>query len=312
MKDAVIARNAFAAGHTGYAVSLKNTGAALSDYGHGETDETPPLHHLQPPLDPASEPPPPPPPPMDTLPPPPPPLPNFSSSPISRKRATSMPAIPMKLGKPGRVVDSVTTTEVEEDREEEESGKGLRRSRGSRNKMSSEVTHSSPPRTPEMKQVPPMPESKGMAWDYFFMMDNMARSSLGGEDESPDENVGNGEEMEFGEARNVEEDGGGGGGNLDGGVEPKTPEKVVERPLEEETPVKQIEHSHMAPSEFRRALKVAAPRVSLLEVLNQIDDHFLKASESAQEVSKMLEATRLHYHSNFADNRGIFICFFSL
>ncbi|KAB2612810.1 hypothetical protein D8674_035126 [Pyrus ussuriensis x Pyrus communis] len=28
------------------------------------------------------------------------------------------------------------------------------------------------------------------------------------------------------------------------------------------------------------------------------------ASESAHDVSKMLEATRLHYHSNFADNRG--------
>ncbi|ONK78125.1 uncharacterized protein A4U43_C02F14610 [Asparagus officinalis] len=28
------------------------------------------------------------------------------------------------------------------------------------------------------------------------------------------------------------------------------------------------------------------------------------ASESAHEVSKMLEATRMHYHSNFADNRG--------
>ncbi|KAB2620349.1 hypothetical protein D8674_041723 [Pyrus ussuriensis x Pyrus communis] len=30
----------------------------------------------------------------------------------------------------------------------------------------------------------------------------------------------------------------------------------------------------------------------------------LVASESAHDVSKMLEATRLHYHSNFADNRG--------
>ncbi|XP_020254093.1 uncharacterized protein LOC109831165 [Asparagus officinalis] len=42
----------------------------------------------------------------------------------------------------------------------------------------------------------------------------------------------------------------------------------------------------------------------LRRCLDDIDDHFLKASESAHEVSKMLEATRMHYHSNFADNRG--------
>ena len=44
--------------------------------------------------------------------------------------------------------------------------------------------------------------------------------------------------------------------------------------------------------------------VKLVPIFNDLDDHFLKASESAHEVSKMLEATRLHYHSNFADNRG--------
>ncbi|VVB17194.1 unnamed protein product [Arabis nemorensis] len=41
-----------------------------------------------------------------------------------------------------------------------------------------------------------------------------------------------------------------------------------------------------------------------MKILDEIDDRFLKASECAQEVSKMLEATRLHYHSNFADNQG--------
>ncbi|KAI9107916.1 hypothetical protein K1719_021252 [Acacia pycnantha] len=36
MKEAVTARNAFAAAHTSYATYLKNTGAALSDFIHGE------------------------------------------------------------------------------------------------------------------------------------------------------------------------------------------------------------------------------------------------------------------------------------
>jgi hypothetical protein len=37
-------------------------------------------------------------------------------------------------------------------------------------------------------------------------------------------------------------------------------------------------------------------------VLKEIDDSFLRASESAKEVSTLLEANRMHYHSNFADN----------
>ncbi|KAK7294184.1 hypothetical protein RJT34_17069 [Clitoria ternatea] len=44
--------------------------------------------------------------------------------------------------------------------------------------------------------------------------------------------------------------------------------------------------------------------VNLIQIIADLDDHFLKASESSREVSKMLEATRLHYHSNFADNTG--------
>jgi hypothetical protein len=51
-----------------------------------------------------------------------------------------------------------------------------------------------------------------------------------------------------------------------------------------------------------KAKNEAAPRVDLLRVLKEIDDSFLRASESAKEVSTLLEANRMHYHSNFADN----------
>ncbi|KAE9621345.1 hypothetical protein Lalb_Chr01g0012711 [Lupinus albus] len=44
--------------------------------------------------------------------------------------------------------------------------------------------------------------------------------------------------------------------------------------------------------------------VNVIKIFNEVDDHFLNAFESANEVSKMLEATRMHYHSNFADNKG--------
>ncbi|KAL5558790.1 hypothetical protein UlMin_035001 [Ulmus minor] len=305
MKDAVVARNAFAAGHSGYAVALKNTGAALSDYGHGETEETPELHQLQQSLEPTAEPPPPPPPPIDNLPPPPPPLPNFSPSPL--KRATSMPEIPIARRKPGRENHhSVAIVEEDEEENEEEEGgegsKGLHRKRRPGNgvgemrrpETATVSASSSPPRTPEMKSVPPMPESKGMAWDYFFNVESMPGPSLSGDDENRIEEDED-EAMEFDEGENGDD-----GGGIDDGVEPKTPEKVEESEEHEQKP---IEHSHTAPTELRMA-KVADPSVSLLKILNQIDDHFLKSSESAQEVSKMLEATRLHYHSNFADNRG--------
>ncbi|KAE8707918.1 Bromo-adjacent domain-containing protein, putative isoform 1 [Hibiscus syriacus] len=54
----------------------------------------------------------------------------------------------------------------------------------------------------------------------------------------------------------------------------------------------QIEHSKTAPADFRRVVK-AVSGVNLILVLNEIDDHFLKSSENDQEVSKMLEATRV-------------------
>lgn len=59
-------------------------------------------------------------------------------------------------------------------------------------------------------------------------------------------------------------------------------------------------------SESKRGKMVAnaAQSVNLLLVLKKLDDYFLGAYENANEVSKMLAATRMHYHSNFADNRG--------
>ncbi|KAJ8773561.1 hypothetical protein K2173_005807 [Erythroxylum novogranatense] len=313
MKDAVATRNAFASGYSGYAISLKNTGAALSDYAHGEAEHSQLSH---PPLDPATQPPPPPPPPppssIDSLPLPPPPLPNFSPSPI--KRAVSMPEMPMK-----QIRDIDPTAIVEEDEEEEEEEeRELDRNAMSRGNKSKDSSGSKGPhymnvgvsRLPEHQQiVPPMPETKGMAWDYFFMVDNLPGPSL-----DPDEDATRNDNT-FRNVESVRFDGVETGGDVDG-VEPKTPEKpeaklvvpAEEEELEEEKDGrkgKQIEHSKTAPAEFRMVgNESSVPSVNLMHVLKAIDDHFLKASETAQDVCKMLEATRLHYHSNFADNRG--------
>ncbi|EHA8590891.1 putative nitrate regulatory gene2 protein-like [Cocos nucifera] len=82
------------------------------------------------------------------------------------------------------------------------------------------------------------------------------------------------------------------------------PPKLVKKPKQGGS----VHHQHAVsatPSESKRGTMVAAtvPPVNMLLVLNELDDHFLKASESAHEVLKMLEATRMHYHSNFANNR---------
>ncbi|CAK8568804.1 unnamed protein product [Lathyrus sativus] len=299
MREAVVARNAFAAGHSGYAMALKNTGAALSDYSHGETHlEEIELH--PPPMHTSNTPPPPPPPPPpphmeENLPPPPPLPPNFS--PASLKRAVTLPPVALQHRKPSGGVSIVEkmkeNAKIEVEGEREKDGDGL--------------VHA-PPSPPggKAKPPPPPPESKNMAWDYFFMDMNMARASLNEEDEIENE------EGEI-EDENVVDN----GGHVVDEIEPKTPEKVevdVYNKEDEHIHVhdhedgvmreaKHIEHSKTAPAEFRRAIKLV-PTVTLMQILGSLDDHFLKASETAQEVSKMLEATRLHYHSNFADNRG--------
>lgn len=315
MKEAVSERNAFSAAHSAYAVSLKNTGAALTDYGHGEAAIVD--HHHQhcsiaggdadadggpssaatTAID------------ATTFQPPPPP-PNFSPSPL--QRAATMPEFP---GKPDRKnLDPIIMTIPEDEGEEangDDGGKGLRRRSRRNGGAVSEVTPGkplpppSPPQTPPITPPPP-PELKGMAWDYFFMVENMGGGGSfdEGEEETRDEHEG--------EEAIVDQK----GTNSNVIIEPKTPDRAVEKAAETpppptpQTPVSKgmttthIAHSKTAPAEFIGRSNAPSSGVNILQVLSVIDDFFLKASESAQEVSKMLEANRLHYHSNFADNRG--------
>lgn len=272
MKEAVFARNAFAAAHSAYAVALKNTGAALSDYAQGEAESQSQSLQNHNPIS-AAEPPPPPPHVMERtpLPPPPPPLPSFSPAAPPLQRSVTMPEFRKPIRRKMKNVDILEEGDEEENIHDDNGTKT----------------------SPQTPVPPPPPDSKGMAWDYFFMVDN-SNLEEGDEEEKDDESVAEPE------------------------PEPKTPEKVVMEGFtteEEETPVvvkeRQFTHSNTAPPDIRSGSNVVVSKgggssssVNLLKVLTDIDDHFLKASECAQEVSKMLEATRLHYHSNFADNRG--------
>ncbi|XP_019438391.1 PREDICTED: uncharacterized protein LOC109344191 [Lupinus angustifolius] len=304
MKEAVVARNAFAAGHSGYSMALKNAGAALSDYGHGETYiDIDIQNHQPPPLDTVSNPPPLP---LmeDNLFPPPPPLPSFSPSSNLKRAATMPPAMAMQHR---RETDSAAIAEEDEEVEEEESLKVNGRNGGNALLKKSSGGIGSPP---GMKAV--LPESKE-TWDYFFMMNNMPEPCLSVEDEN-EEIEGEGDGVDNDDDNHNDNNNNSNNKNNNNGVvidevEPKTPEKVkgnlnVELAHVEITPESHhIQHSKTAPAEFKRALK-GVPNVTLLQILNRIDDKFLKSSESAQEVNKLLEATRLHYLSNYADNQG--------
>jgi len=132
-------------------------------------------------------------------------------------------------------------------------------------------------------------------WDYFFpSVDSIPGPSLAEPTEMEEDVRVNKEQVQ----RKVFQE----------RVEP--PPMVVEEKVE-----KAVEVPVPAP-EKKAGRKVEGGRrgvkgMNLMKIFEDLDDHFLKASESAHEVSKMLEATRLHYHSNFADNRGnIGLCFF--
>nr|DAD26945.1 TPA_asm: hypothetical protein HUJ06_028413 [Nelumbo nucifera] len=291
MREAVSKRNAFAAAHVAYSVSLKSTGGALTDYAQCQVqDPRPHQPVIQPP--------------METLPPPP-PLPDFNP-PAPLLRAATMPefSIPRVDPKPADPIQEEDEAEVEEEI-------NLIR-RGSRSAARTSETAvpprprspppppRSPPRAPPPDNSVPAPqESENSTWDYFFSVEIPAPSLSEVEEISPEkkEGDGDGHDNRSSKKENVVAD-----GDTESKVEPQTPEKVIETPVKPEKQQKQVVRSHAASSEAKKVSKV--PNMNLFQILSKIDDHFLKASESAREVSTMLEANRFHYHSNFADNRG--------
>ncbi|XP_072982700.1 protein ALTERED PHOSPHATE STARVATION RESPONSE 1 [Typha latifolia] len=319
MKSAVSSRNAFAAAHSAYAVSLKNTGAALAEFAQGEAHPINsssatggeaagnPSSAVGNPSSAAVVHPPP----IDSLPPPPPPLPDFSPSP-KIQRSISMPDLPPTVF-PSKSIpppSNASIREEEEEGEEEAEENHLDDRRRRRRRRPEAPSLPTPP-------PPPMPDSKSMdTWDYFFSMDEtIAGPSLSAEeirperDELDEENVTRSPPPPPPVAN-------GGEGDSD---EPKTPENAGLghlHPLPPKPPGRKqkqdsgvVHHQHAAsapPMDVKRSKMVAAeaPSVNLSQVLTDLDEHFLKASESSHEVLKMLEANRMHYHSNFADNRG--------
>jgi hypothetical protein len=347
MKEAVSTRNAFAAAHSAYTTSLKNTGAALGDFSHGEvqnpistsTTTAPDNNYLsRPPENPIL---------------PPPPLPDFS--PGSLHRAATMPEI--KIPKPDphpNPMHKPIPEEEDEDRELEDEG-SLRKRRTNRNTIGVGVgvggggvnssnrrldfeEEAPPPMPPPLVKQPPVskehigndnhnshhhhtmsnpnPQQNSAAWEYFFpSMENIAGTSLNeeGEEEVTFNRMDRMEYMARPSRVGVVEE-----GATQRRVEVEVPYPIPE-PEHIPEPEEMIESPMGSPMPSGMKVPVTPPSMetkrivkrnfNLVEIFAILDDHFLKASESAHEVSKMLEATRLHYHSNFADNRGIVVLY---
>lgn len=180
-------------------------------------------------------------------------------------------------------------------------------------------TPPSPPRTlPQNNRTPPPPpppDNKGMdsmSWDFFFpSMENVPAPTLAEEDESRIERQELERRMMEERAKRTEND-----GRADESERVRKNEMPKEADVVEtvEEPPSQPPPPPQAATKVVKRVKNVVPgenkkkggQFNLLQIFSELDDCFLKASESAHEVSKMLEANRLHYHSNFADNRGTF------
>ncbi|KAG6519551.1 protein ROLLING AND ERECT LEAF 2-like [Zingiber officinale] len=314
LRDAVASRNAFAAAQAAYTVTLKNTGAALSDFGKSELNDVAPSHSHNFATGAASSssasavgikaP-------VETLPPPPPPPPADSSvAAASLQRAASMPA-DVKVPKSKKKLHSKIPTDAAIDEEDEgERADDDRSTTGS-------SSPSPPPRLhpqfhPRSQEARPPPETSG-TWDFFFSVDeNMMSPTLSQpEDETtwpqkrkveqdktvkvkttppPRSDEVHHQETPLTPTKLVNE-------------QPPSPSKSVKKVIKHSAAVEQQPVASAGATEAKKS-RTMPTSVNLLQILIELDDHFLRASESAHEVTKMLETPRLHYHSNFADNRG--------
>lgn len=71
------------------------------------------------------------------------------------------------------------------------------------------------------------------------------------------------------------------------------------------TKVEKTEQQEKSVAKANKELAVVIPEKGgrdLLDVLKEVDECFLKAAESGENVSRMLETRKVHYHSSFSDS----------
>ncbi|KAJ3669347.1 hypothetical protein LUZ60_011297 [Juncus effusus] len=257
MREVVMGRSALATAHSAYAISLKNIGAALSDYAQGEcviSETHRPVKQNMSKINMDQ--------PADKILPP--PVPDSQTvSPLLRSSSVPLVAVPKDKGKAPM---DASMREEEEDGDEVEEMPALIHSRRTRRPVQPPVP------------TPPMHEFNGIeSTEEYWFPGSVPPPTLG---------TGN-ESYEYKPENEL----------------PPPPSPSPPPPPPPPPPLK-----YLRKWEGRKAKMLAMPppppSVSLLQLLNQLDDYFLRASDSAHVVSKNLEVVRMHYHSNFADNKG--------
>nr|CAD1840000.1 unnamed protein product [Ananas comosus var. bracteatus] len=302
MRSAVSARSAFAAGHSAYAVALKNTGASLSEFAHHHHQDhshSPPHPPTQPPQTPADAAAPPNPNPsssaaMESLPPPPPPLPDFSPSPSPKiHRSISMPPPPPS---PAPILEPDEDEEEEEEEEERDEAPQIRPKERAASAAAGRIRRRRRRRRPRRRRRrrcrSPGGWTRGTTsspWTSPWRRPRRTTRSAPSGTRST-------------RTRNSPP------------PSPSSPPPPRPRPMR--TTIRASRGRRRSRRPRRRSIRSrrcrrirpggisSRSRSRSREVFTDLDEHFLKASESTHEVSKKLEATRMHYHSNFVDGRG--------
>ncbi|KAL6639055.1 hypothetical protein ACP70R_022785 [Stipagrostis hirtigluma subsp. patula] len=318
LRAAVEARHAMATAHAGHAAALRNVGAALSDYAAGE-----PAAHLDATTAPGAAsvtgagaaakalPPPP----IEAVLPPPPPLPPGPAGegdPTPLLRSLSAPDLPLQP--PIRKKPSGEAPIMEDD------GEGDADDARRREVDEAQLQPPPPPppaaAAPPTRAPPPVPppdaERKGApqgnSWDEFiFGSPDAMHVSPPTLDPSAVQASWEAERRAAAPPPPPPPE-----PEQQPAPQPQPPaaaEEVAEgkKPAAEPVARRSLTQKAARKAEGKkgRAVVMVPPQPARLgDILRRLDDHFLKASESAHEVSKMLEAARMHYHSNFAETRG--------
>lgn len=305
IKRCVQNQHAFAAAHAAYMCSLKNTGAALRQFGEGGetrpdthghgmdmsldivTDDAKQLGHLH------------------GTPYFPPPLPHFFTPSFLSRTFTMPPSLnfssPQALSTAKTLVftsprNSFTYTV-------EEGGDGDTKARKSHH------IKPPPPLPPQLVTPPPAPPiSKSSQWELYNVFGSPDHGSPAftkeylGHEESVSakafatEELGHEEDVDakafMTEDLRHEEDV---GQNVEKVNSPHDPQETPEPLLTEKEANLVLSSQHM---------DVRITVADFARVLKELDDNFLLAYESGRDVARLLEGQRTHYHSSFAGSTG--------
>ncbi len=187
--------------------------------------------------------------------------------------------------------------EREEEEEEQEQEQGQEAERGGGGRLEQPCGYF-------YMQMPPLMPSpqRDFGWDFFNPFDSVRPEVISGYQRSSDDDLRVVREEEG--IPELEEEG-------DSREEQETKVVMVEENVGEEHDsgvevVKVVDGSNVSQREQKGLTVIDSPVVGreLLDALKDIEDHFIRAYDSGKDVSRMLEANRVHLQTNLEEIKG--------